>query len=157
MSGERQFHHQGSGCVMMPDVTDIGVTSRNVKCVWIGKTRRALHIWEKNRLEVKRWLCISAKILSCQWQKPFVLCQRVTMCTAPLCLFFLFGLIILTCLSHGFVTLSSPIREAAFCCTSHKLLFSATSYTLPHREIEMEIRDTKEINATQGASSEVSD
>lgn len=50
----------------------------------------------------------------------------------------------------GFVTLSSPIRAAAFCCTSHKLLFRTTSYTLPHREIEMEIRDTKEINAMQG-------
>lgn len=36
------------------------------ECIWIGKMRRALYIRDWNRLEVKRWLCISAKSLSCQ-------------------------------------------------------------------------------------------
>lgn len=49
----------------------------------------------------------------------------------------------------------SPIREAVFCCTSHKPLFCAMSYTLPQRGIEMNIRDTKEINVMQGFSLEV--
>lgn len=142
VSGERQFHHQGSGCVMMPDVADIGVTSHNCERVRIGEMRRRLYIWEQSRLEVRRRLCISAKILSWLWQKSFVLCQRVTMWVAPLCLFIWAHYPDLSV--TGFVTLSSPIRAAAFCCTPHKLLLSTTSFTLPHTEIEMEIRDTRE-------------
>lgn len=45
----------------------------------------------------------------------------------------------------GFVTLSSPIRHFLL-----KLLCCTTSYTLPQREIEMDITDTKEINVMEG-------
>lgn len=39
---------------------------------------RGLVARERMSLGVKRWRCVSAWIPACQWQKPFVLCQGVS-------------------------------------------------------------------------------
>lgn len=55
----------------------------------------------------------------------------------------------------GFVTLRSPIREAGFCCTSHKLFIPHNFLlSLPQRGIEMDIRETTVINVRGGVSKE---
>lgn len=60
--------------------------------------REEHHAVESSRTDWRSKLCVS---LPRPWQKPFVHCQRVSIQTASLCLFFFFGLIILTCLSQN--------------------------------------------------------
>ena len=125
----RQFHyHQGSGCVMMPDVTDLGVAEHNFKCVWMGETR-------ESALQLRAEQSGGYKVTMCLCQDFFPPVAEI-FCPLPkshdvdnL------ALSLLSVWAHypslsvtGFVTVSSPIREARFCCFSHKLLFCTTSW-----------------------------
>lgn len=112
-------YNQGWQYVVKLNGTKLSGALHEFKCVWIHPARRVHCSRDVNKMEVKRRLCICAKILSCHWQKPFVHCQRVMMWITFACLFFIRQLIS----AHypdlpvtGLVTLSRPIRKVGCCC-----------------------------------------